>query len=203
MGLLLAKAYYFIKNKKERKILILGLDGAGKNTVLYKMKLLENVQVISTNGSNIRSVEYKNLNFIIWDIPDYKRLRQLCHCYCYDSSALIYVLDSTDVQRIKEVNQALEILVEKMVGIPVLILANKQDIAVMSLSEIQEKLQLHKIKGIGEWHIQGCCSLNGEGLYDGFNWLSKTLNEKKYKQNVGGINDSLDSLLKVLDQQQK
>ncbi|KAL4481377.1 hypothetical protein ABPG72_010530 [Tetrahymena utriculariae] len=202
MGHLIAKAYYSLQNKNERKILMLGLDAAGKNTVLYKMKLLEQVQIISTNGSNIKSVEYKDLRFIIFDIPDQKRLRQLCHYYSDGSNALIYVLDSGDDERITDAKQALEIIIERMGGIPVLILANKQDIAVLSVREIQEKLQLNSIKGIGETYIQGCCSLNGEGLYDGFKWLSKVLNKTK-KQNGEEINDGFESLLKTLNQQQK
>ncbi|EAS05359.1 ADP-ribosylation factor(Arf)/Arf-like (Arl) small GTPase family protein (macronuclear) [Tetrahymena thermophila SB210] len=202
MGQFIAKAYYSHRNKRERRLLMLGLDGAGKTTVLDLIKLKEQVQIIPTYISNIKSVQYKNLKFIIWDIPDQKKNRQLCDYYSYFNHGLIYVLDSTDSNRMNDVKQALKIIIERMIGIPVLILANKQDIAVMSVSEIQEKLQMHTIKGIGEWHIQRCCSLNGEGIYEGFSWLSKVLN-KQQKQNGEITNDGLDSLLDILNNQQK
>ncbi|EAS05366.1 ADP-ribosylation factor(Arf)/Arf-like (Arl) small GTPase family protein (macronuclear) [Tetrahymena thermophila SB210] len=181
MGQLILKALNSLQSKKERRILMLGLDAAGKTTVLYQMKLKEQVQSVPTIGFNVESVEYKNLKFTIWDIGGQWKLRQLWHHYFQGNNALIYVLDSTDAERMKDAKQALEMVLESqdMAGIPVLILANKQDIAVMSLSEIQEKLQLHTIKGIGQWYIQGCCALNGEGIYDGFDWLSKVLNQQQ------------------------
>lgn len=53
-----------------------------------------------------------------------------------------------------------------------LVFANKQDMGVMSVTEISERLGLHTIRG-REWFIQGTCALTGDGLYDGLDWLSK------------------------------
>jgi len=92
---------------------------------------------------------------------------------------LISVLDSTDVERMEEAKQALELVLssDDMRGIPVLVLANKQDIARLSVKEISEKLSLHRTQGVREWHIQGCCALKGEGIYEGLDWLSNALNK--------------------------
>ncbi|KAL4481383.1 hypothetical protein ABPG72_010536 [Tetrahymena utriculariae] len=181
MGQLILKALNSLQSKKQRRILMLGLDAVGKNTILYQMKLQGQIQNVPTVGFNIESVEYKNLKLIIWDIVDQWKLKYVWPQDFYGNNALIYVLDSTDVERMKDTKQALEMVLESsdMAGIPVLILANKQDIAVFSLSEIQEKLQLHTIKGISELYLQGCCALNGEGIYDGFDWLEKILNKQQ------------------------
>ena len=50
------------------RILMLGLDAAGKTTILYKLKLGESLTSVPTIGFNVEEVKYKNLNFLIWDI---------------------------------------------------------------------------------------------------------------------------------------
>lgn len=55
-------------NKKETRILMLGLDGSGKLTILYKLKLGEVVSSVSTIWFNTETVEYKNIKFTVWDI---------------------------------------------------------------------------------------------------------------------------------------
>ncbi|KAL4433170.1 hypothetical protein ABPG74_010865 [Tetrahymena malaccensis] len=181
MGQLIIKALKSLQGKKERKILMLGLDAAGKTTILFQMKLSQHIQSVPTIGFNVESVVYKNLKFTIWDIGGQWKLRKLWHHYFKGNNALIYVLDSTDVERIDEAKQVLEKVLQSqdMSGIPVLILANKQDIATMNVTEISNKLELQTIKGIGECFIQGCCALNGEGIYDGLEWLSNVLNKQQ------------------------
>ncbi len=59
-----------------------------------------------------------------------------------------------------------------------LVLANKQDMCVMSVAEVADRLGMHSIRG-REWHIQGTCALTGDGLHEAFNWLSKATSKKK------------------------
>ncbi|EAS05364.1 ADP-ribosylation factor(Arf)/Arf-like (Arl) small GTPase family protein (macronuclear) [Tetrahymena thermophila SB210] len=181
MGQLILKALNALQSQKQRKILMLGLDAAGKTTILYQMKFGQNIQSVPTIGFGVESIEYKNIKFIVWDIGGQWKLRQFWLHYLQGNNALIYVLDSTDLERMDDAKQALEMVLSSsdMTGIPVLILANKQDVATMNVSEIQNKIQLHTIKGIGEWFIQGCCALNGEGLFDGLYWLLKVLNKQQ------------------------
>jgi len=68
MGSQLAKLLASIFNKKEMRILMLGLDAAGKTTILYRLKLGEVVQSVPTIGFNVESVEYKKIKFTVWDV---------------------------------------------------------------------------------------------------------------------------------------
>ena len=54
--------------KQEMRILMVGLDAAGKTTILYKLKLGEVVTTIPTIGFNVETVEYKNISFTVWDV---------------------------------------------------------------------------------------------------------------------------------------
>lgn len=87
--------------------------------------------------------------------------------------ALVMVIDSTDRDRIgiakNELHRCLEL--ESLRDALVLVFANKQDLpAAMSPAEISNALDLVSIQ-LQSWHVQGCCSLTGEGLYEGLDWV--------------------------------
>jgi len=67
-------------SKKEMRILMVGLDAAGKTTILYKLKLGEIVTTIPTIGFNVETVEYKNINFTVWDVGGQDKIRPLWRC---------------------------------------------------------------------------------------------------------------------------
>ena len=68
MGGFFAKALTKIYGKQEMRILMVGLDAAGKTTILYKLRLGDIVTTIPTIGFNVETVEYKNIEFTVWDI---------------------------------------------------------------------------------------------------------------------------------------
>lgn len=82
------------------KILMLGLDNAGKTTILYQMKLNEAVSSVPTVGFNVEEINYKGLQFTVWDIGGQSKLRDLWYHYYQGSDAVIYVLDSADEERL-------------------------------------------------------------------------------------------------------
>jgi len=89
------------------KILMLGLDNAGKTTILYQMKLNEAVSSVPTVGFNVEEINYKGLQFTVWDIGGQSKLRDLWHHYYQGSDAVIYVLDSADEERIQLAKETL------------------------------------------------------------------------------------------------
>ena len=71
----------FLKMKKDMRILMVGLDAAGKTTILYKLKLGEVVTTIPTIGFNVETVEYKNISFTVWDVGGQDKIRNLWRHY--------------------------------------------------------------------------------------------------------------------------
>jgi len=68
MGMLFSKVWARMLGSQEMRILMLGLDAAGKTTILYRLKLAEVVTTIPTVGFNVETVEYKNIKFNVWDV---------------------------------------------------------------------------------------------------------------------------------------
>ena len=158
---------------------MLGLDAAGKTTILYKLKLGEVVSSVPTIGFNVESLQYKKLNFQVWDIGGQTKIRQLWNHYYANTQALIYVVDSSDPERFGLAKETLDAMLatEELSLVPVLVYANKQDTAVVSISDLAEKLGLASQRG-REWFIQGSCALTGDGLYEGLDWIIKKLSKK-------------------------
>lgn len=81
MGIPLSTIFDSWFSKKEMRILMVGLDAAGKTTILYKLKLGEVVSSVPTIGFNVEKVQYKNISFTVWDIGGQDKLRLLWRHY--------------------------------------------------------------------------------------------------------------------------
>ena len=175
-----SKMFEKIFEKKDARILLLGLDSAGKTTMLYKMKLGEVVQSVPTIGFNVDTIEFKNCKLNIWDVGGQYTIRKLWKHYYSNTEGLIFVIDSSDKDRIELARDELHAILadEDMKDVVLLIFANKQDIAVMDVKEIIEKLNLQSLKN-KKWFCQGSSALSGQGLNEGMNWLVKQLQSKK------------------------
>ena len=133
-------------SKKEIRILMVGLDAAGKTTILYKLKLGEVVTTIPTIGFNVETVEYNNIFFNVWDIGGQDKIRPLWRHYYQNIQGIIFVVDSSDKERIDEsislqnnVKNELHQLLsnDDIKDVVLLVLANKQDLPhVLSINEI-------------------------------------------------------------------
>merc|ERR1711933_235361 len=84
-----------------------GLDAAGKTTILYKLKLGEVVTTIPTIGFNVETVEYKNISFQVWDIGGQDKIRKLWRHYYLGTHGAIFVVDSSDRDRIEDAREEL------------------------------------------------------------------------------------------------
>eukprot|EP00662_Eupelagonemidae_sp_cell21_P001877 gene1877-19270_t len=96
MGGSISKLFASMFGKKEVRMLMVGLDAAGKTTILYKMKLGEIVTTIPTIGFNVETVEYKNIKFTMWDVGGQDKLRPLWRHYFQNTNGVIFVVDSND-----------------------------------------------------------------------------------------------------------
>lgn len=191
MGNFFTKLMNKLISKKEYRIIMVGLDGAGKTTILYKLKLGDVILTVPTIGFNVESVDYKNISFNCWDIGGQKKIRALWHHYYFNTDAIILVIDSSDLERIDEsyyeednVKYELAQLMsnEELKNSILLVYANKQDLKEsMSVDKIAEKIGLTKIIN-RPWHIQTSNAKTGDGIYDGLEWLTTTL--PKYKEKI-------------------
>lgn len=119
-----------IFGSKEMRLLMLGLDAAGKTTILYKLKLNQDVTTIPTVGFNVETVTYKNVKFNVWDVGGQDKIRPLWRHYYTGTQGLVFVVDSQDRERIDEAKQELHrILTDReMKECLLLVFANKQDL---------------------------------------------------------------------------
>ncbi|XP_059811701.1 ADP-ribosylation factor 1-like [Hypanus sabinus] len=168
-------------SKKEMRILMVGLDAAGKTTILYKLKLGEIVTTIPTIGFNVETVEYKNVSFTVWDVGGQDKIRPLWRHYFQNTQGLIFVVDSNDRERVSEAREELTRMLaeEELEDAVLLVLANKQDLPnAMTASEITDKLGLLQMHS-RSWYIQATCATSGDGLCDGLEWLTNQLSGHK------------------------
>ncbi|KAH0595854.1 hypothetical protein MHUMG1_06402 [Metarhizium humberi] len=219
MGLTFSKLFDKLWGKKEMRILMVGLDAAGKTTILYKLKLGEIVTTIPTIGKipptalgpvlsisllrctcllasrksssphchanspppfpgfNVETVEYKNIQFTVWDVGGQDKIRPLWRHYFQNTQGIIFVVDSNDRDRVVEAREELQRMLneDELRDAILLVFANKQDLPnAMNAAEITDKLGLHSLRQRA-WYIQSTCATSGDGLYEGLEWLATTL----------------------------
>jgi len=168
------------KNEKEARILVLGLDNAGKTTILKKLSEEDITHIMPTQGFNIKSLVHDGFKLNVWDIGGQKSIRPYWSNYFESTDALVFVIDSSDRRRLEESGAELgELLSEdKLGGIPLLVFANKQDLVqARSAPEISEALALHEIRD-RSWNIQAASAKQGEGLQEGMEWLVSTIEKR-------------------------
>lgn len=164
------------------KLVLVGLNNAGKTTILYKLNLGTTVQTQPTIGCNIEEIQFKGIKFTAWDLGGQENLRDLWPTYFQADSfadAVIFVVDANDEETFLAAKMELmNILILANVRETcraVLVLANKQDIVgAKSAAELATALSLTEIT-THDWHIQGTCALTGEGLMEGLNWVADKL----------------------------
>mmetsp|Transcript_54033 Transcript_54033/g.101357 ORF Transcript_54033/g.101357 Transcript_54033/m.101357 type:complete len:181 (+) Transcript_54033:69-611(+) len=177
MGILFSSIFGSLLGSKEVRILILGLDNAGKTTILYRLQVDEVVQTIPTIGFNVETVQYKNIKFQVWDLGGQTSIRPYWRCYYPNTNAIIYVVDSADPDRIGDSKEELRLMLEEeeLKGVTLLVLANKQDLpGALSAAEVSESLGLTAIRN-RQWAIFQTSALKGSGINEGLDWLVSVL----------------------------
>lgn len=158
------------------------------HAVLYKLKIGELVTSIPTIGFNVEVVKYKNLEMTIWDVGGQDKIRALWRHYYENTNALIWIIDSADECRLNEARDELHRVMsdDLLRDASVLILANKQDLPnAMPASKIADGLGLRSLHSRNPWYIQGCSAVSGDGIFEGLDWLHRTLREKRYAARAG------------------
>jgi small GTP-binding protein len=181
MGLAISKLYSLLNFTKDTRVLMLGLDAAGKTTVLYKLKLGELVTTIPTIGFNVEHVKYRNLEMTLWDVGGQDKIRPLWKHYYEKTDALIYVVDSNDECRLDEARDELHKVMNEdaMRTAVLLVLANKQDLPrAVRPDEVASRLGLSSLRGT-QWFVQPCSATSGDGVYEGLEWTHGALRRRE------------------------
>ncbi|XP_078389131.1 ADP-ribosylation factor-like protein 2 [Cetorhinus maximus] len=161
------------QKEREVRLLMLGLDNAGKTTILKKFNG-EDIDTISpTLGFNIKTLEHRNFKLNIWDVGGQKSLRSYWRNYFESTDGLIWVVDSADRLRLEDCKRELSVLLqeERLAGATLLVFANKQDLpGALTSDAIKDALDLESIK-THHWCIRDCSAVTGENLLLGIDWL--------------------------------
>ncbi|XP_069123318.1 uncharacterized protein [Argopecten irradians] len=162
-----------INQKRQMKIMLLGLDGGGKTTILYQLKLGQVVTTIPTIGMNVETVEYNKVDLEISDVGKGGGMRP-------GADAVVFVVDSTDKERIEESRKLLRNIVKQFPREEVVaIVANKQDVSGAMIPEaIAEIMFMEFIYTRHECQAFGISATTGEGLYKVLDWVVNTVSAK-------------------------
>ncbi|KAK8210716.1 ADP-ribosylation factor [Phyllosticta capitalensis] len=167
---------------KEMRILMLGLDNAGKTTIVKRI-MKEDVNSVSpTLGFIIKTIEYDGYKLNIWDVGGQKTLRTYWKNYFEKTDTLIWVVDATDRERLEDCGRELKglLLEERLMGASLLVFKNKSDVGgSMTNDEIKEGLQLDSIT-MHKWTIMSCSAMTGLNLDEGLRWVIQDARDRLF-----------------------
>lgn len=164
-----------MKRENEPRVLILGLDNAGKTTLLNKLGVAEEHATTApegpTQGFNVMDVVRNGKRAKLCDLGGQRSLREYWQDYYANTDCIMYVVDASDQRRLEEAHHTFVDVLNSVPNVPVLVLANKQDLATAKEAQgVAEVLALqdHRER---QWHIQGCSAKSGAGLEEGIAWI--------------------------------
>ncbi|GAU96022.1 hypothetical protein RvY_07527 [Ramazzottius varieornatus] len=174
---------------KPHQVAILGLDGAGKTCLLYRLKFNSYVNTIKTVGFNWEKVKAssgsaKGKTFCLFDVPGQEKLRALWKTYTRKCDGILYIIDSADSGRFEESKIELAKTARMTGNVPIVVICNKQDLpAAATHDEIMELFNLKKELGQNrEWDVVPGCAVTGEGVEEILSHLYDMVLRRNIKQ---------------------
>ncbi|XP_007883735.2 LOW QUALITY PROTEIN: ADP-ribosylation factor-like protein 4D [Callorhinchus milii] len=186
MGNQLTPSGTFLPPFQTLHVVVIGLDCAGKTALLYRLKLREFVETIPTKGFNTEKVRVqldggggasgvpKAVTFQVWDVGGQDKLRPLWRSYTRRTDGIVFVVDCAESERLEEARVELH-KISRMAenqGVPVLVLANKQDLpGAATAGDTERALGLHEPGSPVPYHVQSSSAVSGHGLQQGLERL--------------------------------
>ncbi|CAM6047265.1 unnamed protein product [Sphagnum compactum] len=190
---LLYGLWKYIFSKAEFHVLILGIDKAGKTTLLEKLKTLYSDveglppdRIVPTVGLNIGRVEAHKSKLIFWDLGGQLGLRTIWEKYYEEAHAVLYVVDAATQSRFDDAKSALEKVLRHpdLQGAPMLIFANKQDLpGAVIAEELDKYLDLKELNDRPSL-VQAISAYDGSGIQEGVLWLVEAMKHNKRTQEL-------------------
>lgn len=179
----------------QAQILLLGLDNAGKSTLLYKLKHVGTVLTVPTIGFNVEMFDArknrKNIALTVWDIGGQGKMREHWKSFHQDAAAVVFVVDCSDRERLDEAQRELEntLRSEQLRGRPLILLANKQDVnGALTVTEITDRFNLRKLCTARDWFVQPCSASTGFGVEEAFKRVAQMA---KLPSDSGTVKDNI------------
>lgn len=166
--------------KNTAKLFVFGLDRAGKTTLLNRIKDSVFIQTAPTLNVNILQILLNNLQIVCFDVAGQKRFRGSWRKFMDATNGLIFVIDSSDFQRIDEAREELLRVLEyeEAKGLPLLILSNKIDLSShVTPQDIIRGLHLKELRD-RDYNLIETSALNNIGVQEGFSWIAKQILNK-------------------------
>ena len=159
--------------------MILGLDNAGKTTVVRQLLGAPIDEIEPTLGFTIQTLHHQaGYDLHLWDVGGQKSLRAYWRNYFEATDGLVWVVDATDARRLDDARIALQSLLqqERLAGATLLVFCNKQDaVGALTVQQVAERLQLNKDQNEllqkRHWQVLACSAVTGQGLADGIDWM--------------------------------
>jgi ADP-ribosylation factor-like protein 2 len=165
------------RKEREMRVLIVGLDNAGKTTIVKRIVGEDISSVSPTLGFQIKTLDCCGYALNVWDVGGQKTLRSYWRNYFENTDGVVWVIDSADTRRLSDTAQELHKLLreERLAGATLLVLANKQDVpCAIDVDKVRDVLRLQEL-GQRHWHLVGCSAVKGDGLQESFEWLVKDI----------------------------
>jgi len=170
-------------------VVMIGLDGAGKTTALYRLKVEQYVNTVPTIGFNCERVrgtlgKSRGLTFLVWDVGGQEKVRPLWRSYTRATDGIIFVLDAADCETLDEAKLELHRTMQYQdnINTPLLVLANKQDLpGALTRGEVEHALGIRQLRSevVG---VEPCCAVTGDGLHAGVEQLHQLILKRKMRQ---------------------
>ncbi|KAJ2841505.1 ADP-ribosylation factor protein 3 [Coemansia brasiliensis] len=183
-------AYRYLTRLDEYSILVLGLDGSGKTTLLEKLKHTYNgvpgmdpAKIQPTVGVNMAKIRIQKCLLKFLDLGGQSDLRSIWESYFEDAHAILYVVDASNAKRMDEAKSVLLWLtrVAELDGIPILVLANKQDTTdIQQVAQVKEMINsIADCLDTRDVRVMGGSGIQGTGVCEAVDWLFSRIMENK------------------------
>ncbi|XP_032802404.1 ADP-ribosylation factor-like protein 4A [Petromyzon marinus] len=168
-------------------VAIIGLDSAGKTTLLCRLKLHDFVHTAPTIGFNTERLRVtlgqgRVANFHFWDVGGQEKVRPLWKSYTRCADGIVFVTDASDPERVEEARTELHRIARtaECQGVPFLVVANKQDLPdALPPHQLEKLLTLTDLGPTILWHIQPVCAVTGQGVYEGLDKLYEMILKRR------------------------
>ncbi|XP_073539460.1 uncharacterized protein [Phyllobates terribilis] len=183
MGTLVSRVQGLCGRTQLRKatIVMIGPDGSGKTTILYRLKHKEAVETIPTVSYNVETLDiFQDLSLVVWDVSLGAKGGPLKRHFLEMCQGFMFVVDSKDTERFYDAHEELfHAVCMDSQDLPFIVLANKQDLAgACSPSELVHHLKLHNFPS-GRWDVCGCSGVTGEGVHEALEKMCKMAKENE------------------------